>query len=85
MKDTEKETKVTKKSETSKDKSKKVEQKPYKLYSIDTFIKTVLQSPMFPEFDRVKAQGFKAHMLMKDKYYVDDESIFVEELKKYLK
>ena len=85
MKNTEKDTKVSKKNTEYKAKEEKVEQKPYKLYSIDTFIKTVLQSPMFPEFDRVKAQGFKAHMLMKDKYYVDDENIFVDELKKYLK
>lgn len=59
---------------------KKKQQKPIKPYvHIDTFLQTAIP---YYELSNVQAAGFKAHM--NGRHYLQDEQIFVEELKKYL-
>lgn len=72
--------KVEPKREKAKATPKNKQQKPFKPYvHIDTFLQTAI--PYFG-LSNVQAAGFKAHM--NGRHYLQDEQIFVEELKKYL-
>jgi len=54
------------------------------LYSIDNFIESALKSKKFPKLNHISASGFRAKMALEDRVLVEDEHIFLDELKKYL-
>jgi len=56
-----------------------------KLYSLDTFIKTVKDSQKYKDVTAVRLAGFAAVMKSKDMSYVFDENQYIKELDKYLK
>ena len=55
-----------------------------RLYSVDDFIKSALESKKFANLNRISASGFRAQMVKEDKILVEDEHIFLDKLKKYL-
>lgn len=55
-----------------------------RLYSVDDFIKSALESKKFAKLNHISASGFRAQMIKEDKVLVEDEHIFLDKLKKYL-
>lgn len=65
--------------------SNKKKTAPRKLYSLDAFIQSAIESPKYKGVSKVKLAGFKSLMVQQDKQYTYDESEYVPELDKYLK
>ena len=75
----------TAKSNTTSKNEVKKKADPKRLYSLDTFIVSAIESPKYKDVSKITFAGFKSLMVQKDKQYVYDESYYVSELNNYIK